>query len=717
MKRKIALFMTIVMLITVIVPSLSFAENVNYKGYDEELKSAIIKAKELFDITEDYDKFTYNVNSYNDKIQFSLNWSASDQKLGNIRVTIDSNGQVISYNKYQPYYGGYKPKLAKISRSEAEEIAREFIEKINPEYLNKIIYKEDNRPLNVNDRDYSINYTRVENGVPYYNNSLRVSVDNMTGQIKSFYSTWNKNIEFPDLKEILDIEEAKSIYKEDVGLQLVYKFSYKNNEIRPYLVFNTLKNKNIIDAKTGEVTNENYYVMYDRNGLAKMEDTSLTNESVKLTPAEKDAIDNMSGILTEEEAQNVAREKLNIEDKYNMTYIRLYSQWGNKGEYIWSMRFESKDDENTTSSVSISIDAKTGEMQNFSKYEPYDKDAEVVYNKEESKKLADDFIKEMQPEKSEKVEYITWNEPEVQPLNEKEQPRQYSFNYMRKANGAYVDGDGFRITINTVTGQITNYSFKWYKKELPSTGNVIDIEKAYNVLFNDIGIELKYIPDTSSTDEIRPQPYEQSNKVKLVYAIKSGKPLNISGNTGEILDYNGEVYKEETIIKYSDTNDSYAKSQIEVLAQYGVALPIDKFYPNKQINQKDFLYLLAKANNIYIRESYSDDKSFEDALYERLISSGIVKENEKSPQATLTREEAVKYVIRVLNYEEVAQIKGIYVVNFKDADKINPELKGHIAIANGLNIIKGYNGYFNPENELTREQTTLVIYNLLNINK
>ncbi|WP_422717878.1 S-layer homology domain-containing protein [Gottschalkia purinilytica] len=57
----------------------------------------------------------------------------------------------------------------------------------------------------------------------------------------------------------------------------------------------------------------------------------------------------------------------------------------------------------------------------------------------------------------------------------------------------------------------------------------------------------------------------------------------------------------------------------------------------------------------------------------------------------------------------------MYKLDFKDADKISPELRGYVAIAQGLGIISGNNGNFNPTDNLTREQGIIVVYNMLNL--
>ncbi len=100
-------------------------------------------------------------------------------------------------------------------------------------------------------------------------------------------------------------------------------------------------------------------------------------------------------------------------------------------------------------------------------------------------------------------------------------------------------------------------------------GRIISLDKAYEVLFDEIGYELMYVT------YYRNNKIEGINKeVKLIYNTKPGKPLNISATTGELLDYRGKPFKESNIINYKDIDKSYAKDKIMTLAQYGIFLKV-----------------------------------------------------------------------------------------------------------------------------------------------
>jgi len=690
-------------MVTIIFPVTGYAD------YDKGLQEAITKAKELFSITEEYDKFDYHVNSYNGKTEFNLYWRDSNDKLGSINVSIDSLGNVRNYNTYKPYGKEYRPKLAKVSKGDAKEKAVAFIEKINPDVVNNIRYVASNNPLNVNSNSYEFKFIREENDVLFSSNTVVVSVDNMTGEVTNYYSSWDYNLIFPSTEGVLSLEDAKEIFKNDIGLELVYKFSYDEN-IKPYIVYTTLNNS-FIDAKSGEIIRNDYRIYYGNDYATK---ETADSAKVNLSPEELKAIENMSDILSENEAKDIAKKFLSIDDSYTLRYSSLNSDWRNKGEYTWNFDFI-KEEEEKQGNISISIDAKNSEIMRFNKYNAYEKTEAVVYDKDGALDIAKKYISSVQPDKYKSVEYASWNENQiVEPLDDKNKPRNYTFKFVRVNDGGYVLEDGFNITVDTVTGEIVAYNFSWFKGELPSTDSIIPLEKAYDVLFKEIGLKLEYISN-------RPSYYYENTEdkdieLKLVYGVNNDIPLNIDPFSGKILDHSGEEYKENVIEEYSDIDNSYAKSQIEVLAQYGISLPGDKFNPKENITQREFLYLISKVGNYYYNQKYSESEEFDKLLYRTLMNEGIIKESEISPDSFVSRENAVKFVIRSLKYDKVAGIERIFLVNFKDVDEISEGLKGYIAIAQGLNIINGSNGYFYPNNNLTKEQGALVIYNLLNSN-
>jgi hypothetical protein len=90
--------------------------------------------------------------------------------------------------------------------------------------------------------------------------------------------------------------------------------------------------------------------------------------------------------------------------------------------------------------------------------------------------------------------------------------------------------------------------------------------------------------------------------------------------------------------------------------------------PTTLITQLDFLTLLSKTMNYY--EPVITERTDEDInrLYAYLMREGVIKEDERAPDNNVTREEAVKYLVRALKFDRVADIKGIFNIGFKDKD-------------------------------------------------
>lgn len=714
MKKRFALLLSIIMVVTFIVPSMGFAVE-----HDKELETAIVRVKELFNITKDYDKFDWHMNSYNGITEYNLSWNDTSNKLGNIYVSVDQKGFIRSYSNYKPYFGRFERKLPDISREEGQKIAENFIKKVSPELSGKFKHIENNQPLTATERYYYYSFARTENGIPFYANTINVTVDNRNGTIESYYNGWSHEISFPDIKGVISKEKASEIFKEEIGLKLMYKLSYDEDQVKPYLVYSVMDGNKAIDAKSGEVVDYNSYY-YDRYAMEKSMDSGGMGD---LSPAEMEEINTASNIISKNDIADKAREFLKLDEEYKLRYQHLYSDWRSKDQYTWSMEFVKEQQEKTEyyyhQSASISMDARTGEIQSFYMYGPQNNEDKVKYDKDQALEIARDYIKEMHPDKIDIIEYQEMKEPIYEPMTEGELPRQYYFRFVRKENNVYFQENGFNINIDTVSGKVVNYNYGWYKGQLPSLEGTISLDKAYDALFEHTGLELQYITK---------QPYyyydrysyiqkeADQNIANLVYSVKRDKPANIDPKTGGLLDYNGKPYKEVLIEEYKDIDNSFAKKQIGVLAQYGISLPGDEFNPKAEITQREFLYLIGKAAYPYWSFSMNDLNRLDKNLYELLMREGIVKEGERNPDSIVTKEEAVKYIIRILGYDRVADIQDIYTVPFIDVDNITPDLKGYVAIAYGLNIVNGNKGYFNPTSKLTREQAAIVIYNYLNSN-
>lgn len=708
MKKLFTLLLISALLVAFLFPGKSFAlEN-------QGLENAISTAKTLLNITDEYDNFNYSISKQEDRTLFNLSWKDSKNKLGEINTSIDSSGKIFNYYSYSQYDSTNRIKLPSITRDAALGTANEFIKKVNLPISGEIKYKADNSTKSIMDSSYNFYYERMENNVLFPNNNVNVSVDNRTGKVQSFYTNWGDGLSFPDTNGVITVEKAQQAFTDKLGLKLVYRISYDSEEPKPYLAYNYIYNNKTIDAKTGDVLISDYYYMNEASQKSLDAGKGESMSSV-LSPEERESVENLSNFMDENEAEQAVRNALNLNSSYSLDSINLYRVWQTEADYMWSISFVVEStDESSYYSASASIDAKTGEMLNFYKSGPYDPNAIVKYTKEQSLKLAEDYIKSIQSEKFNQAEYTNWDEPIVKPMENSEEPRQYYFTFTRKSNNAYFPGNGFNLTVDTTTGSIISYNLTWYRGELPSTNGIVTLGKAHEVLFDAVGLQLQYIPDNpvNAAQEIMPRRWHRFQpNTTLVYTIMPGRPVNIDAVSGNLLDFSGKPYNEEVIPEYTDISGNYAENQIKILAQYGISLPGTEFTPDQVISEREFLYMLAKS--IGFNNSFDPTDAGDEALFNFLSSMGVIKESEKAFTSTVTRQDAVKFIIRALRYDRVADISDIFKLPFNDALDIKPELYGYIAIAYGLNIIKDDGGAIKPVDDVTKAGAAILTYNLL----
>lgn len=686
-----------IIILTGLIPSATFAENTN----DKKTETVVVKVKELFNISDKYDEFTSNLSSYDGMTYLYLNWVDTTGKLNNINVNVDIEGNIISYDSYPPVYKEPSGKLPKYSKTEAQKLVMDFIQKVDSTIANEIKSINENDMDYYQDTNYYFSFARYVNDIVFPQNTVSISFNKYTGEINSYNTNWDRKLEFPSPDKKLSLDKGKEAFKSQIGIHPIFKIrgyyhrDEKDTINKHYLAYSTIISNAGIDAFTGEKVNIDYYGAYnDRE--AKAMDNEVKEES-GLTTAEMESLDKLSGLLDEETAEKKAREMFNIESSFVTVRKNLYESYKNPGEYNWYMYFVKEISKDKSQYIDITIDAKTGEVLNFYKSIDYNPDAKPTVNREKALDIAKEYIKDIQPNKVMEIELMD-------DANIEEDQVSYFFQFNRKQDGIYVESDRVNVAIDAVSGEVYSYTLEWYNGKLPLKDNLIPLDNAYEILWDRIGLELKYIK-IFKYDRIE----GEQSEIKLVYALKQDKPSIISGTTGELLDYNGEPYVERKPISYNDIEDSYAKDKIKNLAQYGVGFNEETFKPKEKIKQKDFIYLLWKSLNPYRIENISEEK-----IYNEFINLGYMKEEEKNPEKIVIKEEGVKYILRIMKLDKVAEIEGIYKDIFKDEKDISEELKGYINIAYGLKIISGDNaGSIKPKYELKREDAASMVYNYM----
>ncbi len=710
MKKIISMLLVVTLLITFMMPAMASSSTSADKG----LENAIKAVKGRINIPADCNKFTYNIYNQDGAVIWNLGWS-NEEAQKYINVTIDESNFISNYSSYQ-YSSYYDKKIPKYSKAQGREIAEKFIEKLNPKLLSEFKAVENNNYSQ--DREYYFSYVRQVSGINYNGNTISISVNNYTGQVTNYNCGYTKNVVFEDASKVIGLDQAKKAFVEKLGLKLVYNIKSDNDKVISYLAYVPKDSNRYIDAITGNVekTPNSFGINYTGAMMEKMAYSNADGGAVVLTPDELDAVKGMSGLLTKEELDTKMRaiSQFKLDSGFTLASSELRKDWRNKDSLIWYLRYTKVNnaDSKQTREVSISLDAKTGDIIDFwtNYYSP--EGAKPQKSKDEAKKISDDALKSLIPLNYSKVKY-----DDTYYTYDEESQNQFTFRYVRIENGLEVPSDYISISYDNLSGNVTSVNTNWTKDlKFDDPKKAISVDKATEVLFDKIGYGIEYVGEyqNNSDKSIVPIPAEnQKVNAVLGYFINGSKPCIISAETGDILNYTGAEYRENDVADYNDIKGLAAENQVKILTQLSIRYYENELKANDQLLQKDYFILLSKLNDLYYFDSSIDKEAAVEKMYTNLISSGIITKAEKAPTATLTREEAAKYFVKFMKMGQVAEIKGIYKSDYKDANKINPDLLGYVCIASGLKAMSDSKGNFNPKSKMSRLDGLLTIYNYL----
>lgn len=709
LKKIISMLLVITLLVTFIAPVAASSSATSDKG----LENAIKAVKGKITIPADNSKFSYSIYNQSGTALWNLSWS-NEEAQKYINVTVDENGFISNFSSYQ-YNSGNDKKIPKYSKSQGKEIAEKFIKKLDSKLLQDFKYVED---ANSQERDYNYSYERQVNGIPFPANRITVVVNNYTGEVSNFNCSYSKDMKFEASDKIITLEQAKQAFIQKLGLKLVYNIKSADEKSVSYLAYVPKDSNKYIDAITGNVEKiPNQFRSYSTASTMAKEAAmdEAGGGAIILTPEEQDAVKGMSGLLGKEELDNKIRgiSQFKLDSGFTLVSAELRKDWRNKDSFIWYLRYSKVLDKEKyeTRELSVSVDAKSGEFIDFWTNYSSPQGTKPQKTKDEAQKLSDEFVKNLLPSyfSNTKLDdtYYTYDE---------KQSEQYNFRYVRIENGLECPADFVTVSYDNLSGNINSFNIHWTKDlKFDDPKKAIAVEKAYEVLFDNskLGFGIEYVGQNSEkADYIAPVQTEAVEAV-LGYFIENSKPCIISAETGDVLNYSGTVYNDGKISDYTDIKGLYAENQVKILTQLSIKYFENELKANDQLLQKDYLILLSKLNDTYYFDSSIDKEKAVEKMYTNLINAGIITKAEKNPASVLTREEAAKFFVKFLGLSKVAELKGIYKSDFKDAGKISPELLGYVSIASGFKAMNGSNGNFNPKNKMTRLEGLLSIYSYL----
>lgn len=709
MKKPLSILLTLTMIFTMFIIHPASAKSSPKISLDEAIKITV----STFNLNTNGYEFT---NSYFESSEgrktWQLNWQPKKGTGNYINASIDGDtGEPINFSIYGPSTN-QGSKIPKYSKIDAQKVAESFIKKVIPDKFGNLQLDESTAlyPYDLYSDAYNFRYIRKSNNIPFPSNGISISIDKNTLTVKSYNYEWD-NVTLPEASNAIKADDAKDIFKNKEGIELSYSLINDTNSKQPKaLLVYTLKNGIYpIDAVTGELITSSYLPGYTDKGQLN----SAGMDKHILTPEEQEAVNNSNKYITQEEAISIVKKDKHIpfNDNYKLNSCSLYTYNNIENNAVWSLYWNYDNDEkNIHDYISAEVDAKKGELKSFyiggSDFDPA-KDSQIKYDKNSCKKIAEDYLLEVNPDKFKQSEYREYGNVQ---LADDVKLSQYSFNYIGKYKGVSCPFNTLSVTVDAYTGNIRAYGVNWFTLDLPSSDGALDTQSAYKALFSKYNMTLKYVKFTDYKNG------SSTSQIKLVYSLDNFSGM-MDAKTGTMLDYNGNPVKDKKVSNFDDIKGTTYERDINILVDMGVIdVDSDKFNPNSKILQKDFIKMLIKSiqpDYYYYNDASSNEY---DNYYDLAVQKNIIKQQEINQNGYVTRQDAARMIIKTLGIGFVAELQNIYNSPFKDIKNIPQQYRGYCVLANQLKIITSQNGNFNSSVNISRGSAASFIVNYLKVN-
>nr|WP_315988629.1 S-layer homology domain-containing protein [Desulforamulus aquiferis] len=608
-----------------------------------------------------------------------------------------SNGSLISYycHDQEENTGGQQV----IDREQAQEIAYNFIRKVQPGVISQLKLNENNSSnyylgsgLNLG---YNFHWSRVVNGIPVREDGITVAVDGISAKITNFNFNWNNNVTFPAPGDkLFKPEELTNLVADKLGLYPTY-INESNNNVNQTakLVYKINSNTYFFDAVTGKPVDYNgsskefsEAKLYKQTFVPEIGGRAITAESQS------------SQTLTIEKGQSIAEEffkKLGYTGKVVRSGGGSESGPGYRIDY-WSYRIEANDGEISSADrdVSISIDSSSGRIGQFNIW-PRGSigKSENAISYEQARNTAEKFV-----QKELGITYPVILQESNNQINESEP---YTFSFVRLYNGVPCDWSSIYVGIDRYSGKLVNFHSRALPVSIPKLDSIISPDEADKLFRENQSFELSYT-------YTRDKNYRPTGNAQLVYNYN---------NFGSGIDaVNGKLLSRENVNdNLAPFENHWAQGPLRILAENG-QLPVKDFDPDNKINRRDSLRILTSLSRYYnegiqnlnFNDVQPNDKDIQ--IFKRAVDMGIIEnQGDLRPEDSLTREQLAVWLVHCVGYKEMANLPLKIEVPFSDIPMDHP-YRNHIAIANAMGIFVGdKDGLFNPQQQVSWAELATVV--------
>jgi len=680
------------------------------------VEQAVQIVKDNFSIPEKYSRMSTGFNEGNDRAAYNIDWSSMEQPYGSFNAIVDATtGDILNINQWEE---SLRPsfKLPVLSMEDAEKIATDLISKLADKYQSEMKpVKDDQQVFELNNLQpfaYNFRWIRIVDGIPFPGNGVNVSVRGDNGQVKDYNFNWTHDLNFSAASNVISPETARQTFTDTPMLELQYFIPPLMNpqisEPQRVLLVYQLSNKyygGAVDAVSGKpVTLDDQAVGYKSmsavSSISAATSATImpgTATSVAEASISKDSLEN-SQQISQSEAVEIVKKAIKIPKDLVMQNSSLNPDWQNPSEQVWDLNWNTESfSMGEHRFIGARVNAKTGDLISFRmSYETKPDDKAKTVTRQEAQKIADDFIKRIQPERFElvKLESERFYGGRI-PSNIQ------TFYYVRVVNGLPISRDGINITVDSAAKQVINYDMNWTNIEFPSSAEVLPVKEATDRFLKMRPLELSYTLIYKKDG--------QKQEVRLVYQPNSNNMMYgsamIDAKTGDPMDWYGKTQSQwSSSHKFTDIQGNYAEKEIGIMGltgafgEYG-----ETFRPDEKITAGSLLRAMITTEGSNRDRVLADEDVLKIAKERGWLREDLILGSE------LSRDDLSKIMIRLINLETSAKVKAIYAVPFTDANTIQPDSLGYIALAWGLGILKFDGNTLNPNQTVTRAEAAYAL--------
>lgn len=599
---------------------------------------------------------------------------------------------------YQPANEADALYPAKVTKDEARKIADDFLQK----FFEGEDYQVQDNPYSYFPQQlltepirYSFSFARMENQVAVSDQWIEVSVLG-NGDVVNFYksSTESGKSTFDDVKLIKDKDEMTQKVKDNLSVDLYYQVNrdYQTGNRSVDLVYQPTAKLQGIHATSGKWLTANDY------------STDLP-EAAKTEKIVANPLPPKQNGITLEEAKKIAEQLLAIQsDKVKLNINSVREEENYNGQAVISVHYM-YEYANGGTGTNLEIDKQTGEVIQYN-----DLKREVLENYEGQSKNENAPISS-QAALTQAVKYLKEWAPShlhnyAMPLEEpyfEERLGSYHIVFPRIVNGIPVIGDQVMVSI-AADGSLNSLNIGYQEvDEWPSHENVISEEKAKTILKDALSLKLTYTK----------QEQNKADHYELVYTPEfAEQPFSfLDATTGEW----NSLFTEASSVTVSHP---WAQDELNYLVGAKVLTIKDpkNFDGDAGVSKGEAIKVIMNSLTYFYEDHYLgnqvdkkqtftniDSKHPYYSAIERAAELGVISSKDKTfdVDAPITKEELAVWHVRLLGLEQAAKDGNIYKLDFADADKVQKEYVGYVALANSLGLVKTDKNNFKPGQQVT----------------